>query len=86
MLASGVEYRFVAVSILKLGDVAAMGPLTEIVYVPAVAAELKSSAYTFGKLALQLPRFSPIGPENTVIPLAFFTANVAPVSEADAMR
>jgi hypothetical protein len=29
-LASGVEYRFVAVSILKAGEEAAIGPLTEI--------------------------------------------------------
>jgi len=35
VFASGVEYRLAAVSILKLGEVAAMSALTEMVYVPA---------------------------------------------------
>jgi hypothetical protein len=58
-----------------------MGPLTLMVYVPVVVKLSKSRAYTSGYPELHDPRFAPMaaGP-NTVDPLEFFTANVAPVS------
>src|SRR5258705_12617337 len=78
---------FEALSILKLGEEAGSGPLTLIVYVPAVRKLSKSSAYTSGKLRLQEPTVGPIavGPK-TVVPAEFLITNVAPVSALGAIR
>ena len=73
-------YTLAAASILKVGEVAGTGPVTEMVYVPAVVTASKSIAYTLEKPALHDPRFAPIGPESTVAPLPFLSAKVAPVS------
>jgi hypothetical protein len=73
---------------LKVGDEAAIGPLTLIENVPpAGTKESKSRAYIFGYPLLHDPRLAPIavGP-NTTLPLEFLMVNVAPVSALDAMR
>jgi hypothetical protein len=62
-----------------------MGPVTEIVYTPAALTESKSRAYTFGNVP-QAPRLAPTAPEETVLPPEFFTAKVAPPSDAEAIR
>ncbi len=72
-------------SILKAGDVAAIGDATEIVYVPAAVTESKSSAYTLVKVP-HAPRLVPTDAEYTVVPPEFLTANVAPVSAPLAIR
>jgi hypothetical protein len=71
-------------TIANAGEVAATGPETSIVYVPAPTAS-KSSGYTCLNVLLHPPRSLPTLPENTVAPPER-TANVAPVSASVDMR
>jgi hypothetical protein len=85
VFASDVEYRFAPVSIRKLGEDAEIEPLTEIVYVPTVETESKSSANTWVNVP-HVPWSAPIAVEKTGDPLEFRTLNDAPADEADVIK